>query len=496
MKIHNFVLAAMSVCATVTYTRAADPVSIDFFHENLETYGDWREVGDYGYCWQPRDVDANWGPYRDGHWLYTDAGWTWDSDEPYSWAVYHYGRWARLDRVGWVWVPGTEWGPAWVSWRRSPQHVGWAPLPPDAEFNRSVGFSARVDADYDIGPDNYSFVEVRNFGAPRLRTVIVEPRQNVTIIRETTNITRITYVNNLVYNEGPRYDVISRESALPIRRLRLERRGSLDGGPGRERDEQFRARVDGDSFRVLALPFDSRPATAPRKVREKVEKVDMDRGWKNAGPPDEVNTLRAKMKSEAATVAEPPPAKPGKTVKAPAASPVSSPVPGEKRKGRAADAPAKPTAEVATPLPVEPREPQGQARPGMGKNTAKPSKPSRTETGDAPPAPAVGNDAPPAGELKPKRGVPKTEERPVVRPPAPAPDARREKEGATPPTTGGEKKARPGPEERPKPEQRPERKSPEARPAAGPQSTSPPSTPSGKEDGKGKGKKKPEEERP
>jgi hypothetical protein len=507
MNNRNFVLAAMSVCVTVVYTHAADPISIDFFHDSLEPYGDWREVGNYGYCWQPRDVDENWRPYRDGHWLYTDAGWTWDSEERYAWAVYHYGRWARLDQVGWVWVPGTEWGPAWVSWRRGPQHVGWAPLPPDAEFNRSVGFSARVDADYDIGPANYSFVEVRNFGAPQLRTVIVEPRQNITIIRETTNITRITYVNNVVYNEGPRYDVISRESAQPIRRLRLERRGSLDGGPGREREEQLRARVDGESFRVMALPFDTKPATAPRKVRAKVEKVDMDRGWKNAGSPDEVNTLRAKMKSEAETVAEPAPAKPGKTSKAPAALPVSSPAPGDKRKGRTTEAPTKPAAEVATPLAVEPKEPQGQARPGMGKNTAKPSKPSTPETGEAPPAPAVVNDAPPAGELKPRRSVPKTgklpvvrppanaEERPVVRPPAPAPEARREKTTATPPAPGGGKKARPGPEERPKPEPRQERKSPEARPAAGPDSTSPPSTPAGKEDGKGKGKKKPDETR-
>ena len=492
MKTHNFVLVAMSVCATVTYIHAADPVSVDFFHENLEPYGDWREVGDYGYCWQPRNVDENWGPYREGHWLYTDAGWTWDSEEPYSWAVYHYGRWARLDRVGWVWVPGTEWGPAWVSWRHSPQHVGWAPLPPDAEFNRSVGFSSRVDADYDIGPANYRFVEVRNFGAPQLRTVIVEPRQNITIIRETTNITRITYVNNLVYNEGPRYDVISRESAQPIRRLRLERRGSLDGGPGRERDEQMRARVDGDSFRVLALPFDSRPATAPRKVAAKVEKVDVDRGWKNAGPPEEVTALRAKMKSEPAIAAEPP-AKPGKTAKAP---PVSTPAPDEKRKGRKTDAPAKPTAEVAAPVPVETTTPQGQARPGMGKNATKPSKPSKPETGDAPPAPAVTNDAPPTGELKPRRSGPKAEDRPEARPPAPVPDPRREKEPASPPPAGGDKKMRPDQVERSKPEPRQERKSPEARPAAGPNSTSPPSTPAGKEDGKGKGKKKADEARP
>jgi hypothetical protein len=249
-------------------------------------------------------VDLDWRPYSDGRWLYTDAGWTWDSDEPYSWAVYHYGRWARVDRIGWIWVPGTEWGPAWVSWRRSPRYVGWAPLPPDAEFSRSVGFNARVDADYDIGPTNYSFVQVRNFGAPRLRTVIVEPRENITIISQTTNITRITYVNNVVYNEGPNYDVISRESAQPIRRLKLERREELDGVPGKVRAEQLRMTVEGDSLRVLAIPFDTRPATVPRKVAARVEKAEVDHGWKNAGPPAEVARLRTKIKSEPATTAE------------------------------------------------------------------------------------------------------------------------------------------------------------------------------------------------
>lgn len=285
-----------------TFVPAAE-VSVDFFHDSLDSYGDWREVGDYGYCWQPRDVDRDWRPYNDGRWLYTDAGWTWDSEEPYSWAVYHYGRWANVDRVGWVWVPGTEWGPAWVSWRHSADHVGWAPLPPEAQFSRSSGFSGRVDADYDIGPSNYSFVTVRNFGAPRLRTVIVAPRDNITIIRQTTNITRITYVNNVVYNEGPPYYTISRQSEQPIRRMKLDRREDFGGDPRTVRPEQLRTRVDGDSFRVLAPSFNAAPATAPRKVAARVDKPNVNRGWKNAGSPAEVDKLRIKIKSEPAVPA-------------------------------------------------------------------------------------------------------------------------------------------------------------------------------------------------
>lgn len=297
--------------------RAEVDISVDFFHENLAPYGDWVDVEDYGYCWQPRDVDADWRPYSDGRWVYTDAGWTWDSDEPYSWAVYHYGRWARIDEVGWVWVPGTEWGPGWVSWRRGSRHVGWAPLPPEARFVRSSGLSVQVDVDFDIGPTNYNFVEVRNFGAPRLRSVFIEPRENITIINQTSNITNITYVNSVVYNGGPQYDVISRESAQPIRRLKLDRRERFDGGVRSARAEQLRSRVDGDTLRVSAPAFNQQVATAPPKVARKVEKGRVNRGWKNAGAPEEVEKVRNKIKREpvAAAATPAPGPNPGKDAK-------------------------------------------------------------------------------------------------------------------------------------------------------------------------------------
>lgn len=407
--LYSILAAAMLLGTVAPNAQSAVRVSVDFFHDNLEPYGDWREVGDYGWCWQPRDVGRNWRPYSDGRWLYTDVGWTWDSDEPYSWAVYHYGRWARIDRIGWVWVPGTEWGPAWVSWRRSARHVGWAPLPPDAEFNRSVGFGARVDADYDIGPTYYSFVTVRNFGAPRLRTVIVEPQENITIIRQTTNITRITYVNNVVYNQGPQYEVIARESALPIRRLKLERREELDGDPGAVRAEQLRTRVEGDSLRVLALPFDPRPATAPRKVAAKVEKAEVDRGWKNAGPPEEVAKLRAKIKSEPATIAEPPPPKSDNTAEAPVVTPLPPPVPdsnppkGTLRKGGVTTIPATPaTTEVAPPSPEKSVAPEKPATPNKPAKGAKPVKPNVPTVRPSPP---VVKDAAPSSQFKKGRSM-------------------------------------------------------------------------------------------
>jgi hypothetical protein len=45
----------------------------------------------------------------------------------WAWPTYHYGRWG-VSGAGWYWIPGTVWGPAWVSWGVWPGYVGWCPL--------------------------------------------------------------------------------------------------------------------------------------------------------------------------------------------------------------------------------------------------------------------------------------------------------------------------------------------------------------------------------
>jgi len=66
--------------------------SYSTFYAKLERYGVWRETSNYGYVWQPREAEQsrNWRPYTYGRWVYTDAGWTWISEEPFGWGAYHY----------------------------------------------------------------------------------------------------------------------------------------------------------------------------------------------------------------------------------------------------------------------------------------------------------------------------------------------------------------------------------------------------------------------
>src|SRR6185295_18546682 len=106
---------------TRSETAESETSSYATFYQKLDPYGDWIETGDYGFVFQPRPAaqSNDWRPYTNGHWVYTDAGWTWISEEPFGWATYHYGRWLYDDEYGYVWVPDTMWSPAWVAWRES-----------------------------------------------------------------------------------------------------------------------------------------------------------------------------------------------------------------------------------------------------------------------------------------------------------------------------------------------------------------------------------------
>jgi hypothetical protein len=278
--------------------------SYDTFYTQLDRYGDWRETSDYGYVWQPRQAQSRtWRPYTDGHWVYTDVGWTWVSEEPFGWATYHYGRWTRLRNIGWVWVPGDEWAPAWVSWRKSNDYVGWAPLPPEARFDRGTGIHNWSDSYYDVGPDQYCFVETKQFGAPRLENAVVPFERNVTIVNQTTNITNITYNNTTIVNQGPSYDEIRTQTQQPIERLRLEREVNINVG-------EPRPVVRGQAIVVPApLIVRGQAVERPRRVKETVTNVVVDRGWENTGDRQATEKVRAKMKAEAT----PPPNAPPKT---------------------------------------------------------------------------------------------------------------------------------------------------------------------------------------
>jgi hypothetical protein len=279
--------------------------SYDTFYSKLDPYGDWRETADYGYVFQPRAAEGSrkWRPYTSGRWVYTEAGWTWVSEEPFGWATYHYGRWTRLRNIGWVWVPGDEWAPAWVSWRKSDDYVGWAPLPPEATFDRRAGIHQWADNYYDLGPEEYAFVSTNEFGSQRIEQTVVPQERNVTIVSQTTNVTNITYNNTTVVNQGPNYEDLSRRSRQPIARLRLERGAQFEG-------DNPRAIVRGE---VIAMPAPfiapAQRRGRPTRVKEAIRDAVVDRGVVEIADRPAVENARAKMRAESTPPAGLPPKK-------------------------------------------------------------------------------------------------------------------------------------------------------------------------------------------
>src|SRR6218665_3690528 len=117
-----------------------EDVSLQTFYDELSPYGTWIQDPQYGYVWRP-DVDqSDFRPYySNGRWAMTEYGNTWVSNYDWGWAPFHYGRWVINGYRQWIWLPDTNWGPAWVDWRSGDGYYGWAPMAPSISINLSFG---------------------------------------------------------------------------------------------------------------------------------------------------------------------------------------------------------------------------------------------------------------------------------------------------------------------------------------------------------------------
>jgi len=210
---------------------------VGIYYDELSPYGDWVDDSQYGAAWCPRHTGSDWRPYSDGRWVDSDYGWTWASDEPFGWATYHYGRWAFDSRYGWIWVPGTVWAPAWVSWQYGSGYVGWAPLPPSVGFDYNVGIRlGGLSLSAVIQPRDYIFVSERGFLEPRVGRHAFARTRNQDLWRRARNVTNYTVVNNRVINRGIAINNIERATGRRVPRFRVAEVNSR-GSAGVSRDQ-------------------------------------------------------------------------------------------------------------------------------------------------------------------------------------------------------------------------------------------------------------------
>jgi hypothetical protein len=193
------------------HSTSARYVSSDVIgYEDLDEYGGWREVPEYGTIWFPHTVVVGWAPYHYGHWAYIAPwGYTWVEDEPWGFAPFHYGRWVAVGGV-WGWVPCRPavvvgvayvrpvYAPALVAWVGGPHFavgvgigggegvgVGWFPLGPREVYVPSY----RVSRNY---------VNNVNVSNTTVNTTVVNNYYNTTVVNKNVNVSNVTYVNQRV----------------------------------------------------------------------------------------------------------------------------------------------------------------------------------------------------------------------------------------------------------------------------------------------------------
>ena len=178
-------------------------------YEDLDDYGDWRSVPDYGYVWFPAHMAPGWAPYHFGHWVWIEPwGWTWVEDEPWGFAPFHYGRWAVYGG-GWCWVPGPVvvrpiYSPALVVFVGGPRFgislsigggggVGWFPLGPREVYVPPYRTSVRYVQNVNITNTTVNVVNVTNIYNNRDNSrVTYMHRENAGAV---TVVSRDTFVN-------------------------------------------------------------------------------------------------------------------------------------------------------------------------------------------------------------------------------------------------------------------------------------------------------------
>jgi hypothetical protein len=166
--------------------------------QELDHYGSWRVVPQYGAVWVPDAVPVGWAPYSTGRWIWDPYyQWAWVDDAPWGWAPFHYGRWLHVSGY-WAWCPGP------VMVRRpayAPALVAFYGVSPGFSVGIGVGSSGLAWVALGWGEPLVPWWGHGGFigrpwwggwGGPRMVNNVVVKRTTV------VNVTNITYANVLV----------------------------------------------------------------------------------------------------------------------------------------------------------------------------------------------------------------------------------------------------------------------------------------------------------
>jgi len=269
-----------------TYRDNYRDYDVDFFYDSLSPYGMWVNQSPHGYVWIPNNMPYRWHPYTYGRWVWSDYGWTWISDFDWGWAPFHYGRWGYDNYLGWYWVPGYVWGPAWVSWRWGNLYIGWAPLPPDVRFYPGRGI---YDISYNYPEYYWAFIEGRYFYNSDIYRYVLPRERNITVINYTSLHTNIRVENDRIVNRGIDIEEAGRLARTRITKYELrdaQERGKSRIGvrdveifrPDVERNATARPRtvLNENEAKTRITTRDQEPSDRARVTREEIQERERE----------------------------------------------------------------------------------------------------------------------------------------------------------------------------------------------------------------------------
>ncbi len=112
--------------------RNLPPAVFNFAQKFGNTNGEWLWDDLFGYVWRPYINDqrypwGNWSPYVYGRWTEVGNSMFWVPEEPWGWVPYHLGLWQWDRKLGWFWLPGSLFAPAWAAWDFFEGYFSWRP---------------------------------------------------------------------------------------------------------------------------------------------------------------------------------------------------------------------------------------------------------------------------------------------------------------------------------------------------------------------------------
>jgi len=108
------------------------PAVFNFAQKFSNNFGEWIWHDIYGNVWRPFTNDyyptGTWQPYYFGQWREINGGLFWVPQESWGWVPYHLGTWIWNKKLGWVWLPGSVFAPAWIDWDFYFGYFSWRPI--------------------------------------------------------------------------------------------------------------------------------------------------------------------------------------------------------------------------------------------------------------------------------------------------------------------------------------------------------------------------------